>query len=70
LSNFTPPAQKLWAAIPSEHRIVILNSVWCGYCRETTNMLNIIGSVKGGDLILQGKRERWGNAIGRLVESG
>ncbi|NTV12346.1 MAG: hypothetical protein HGA96_00185 [Desulfobulbaceae bacterium] len=51
MSNFTPPAQKLWAAIPSEYRMKILNSVWCGHCRETTSMLNITGNVKGGDLV-------------------
>ena len=69
MNNFTKQAQKLWANIPSDVRLAILNSVKCGKCRGTVTMLNITGRVEKGDLILNGQCDRCGENVGRLIES-
>ena len=69
MNNFTLPAQKLWAKVPSEFRVKILNEVWCGRCRDTVTILNISGRVESGDLVLGGKCDRCGGPVGRLIES-
>lgn len=69
MHTFTRPAEKLWGKIPTERRMKILNSVRCGNCTDTVTMLNITGNVERGDLVLNGKCDRCGEPVGRLVES-
>ena len=39
--SLTPQVRKIWDAITGNVRIKLLNNVWCGSCRETTDMGNV-----------------------------
>jgi len=69
MNNFTVPAQKLWAKIASNVRVKILNKVWCGRCRDEVTILNLSGKVVSGDLVLEGRCDRCGGPVARLIES-
>lgn len=52
---FTPPAAKLWAAIPTVTQKVLLTNVWCGKCRREGAVTNYKGKVQAGHLVLFGQ---------------
>ena len=54
IPKLTPPAAKLWQAIPAGQRKLILANVWCGNCSHGVTIRNFSGTVKGGDLLLVG----------------
>ena len=68
MNSFSRPAQEFWNKIPAEIRIKILNEVWCGKCKAAVSILNITGSVEGGDLVLKGNCHQCGRPVARLIE--
>lgn len=67
--TFTPEARGLWEAIPEETRFLLLANVWCVRCARPTTIVDFLGRVESGDLVLEGECERCGAAVGRLIES-
>ena len=69
LPKFTAPASKLWAAIRTDTRKMLLSNVWCGKCRHEVTITNFSGAVKAGDLLLVGKCSECHGDVARLIES-
>ena len=69
IPKFTPPAAKLWEAIPASVRKTLLSNVWCGKCGHAITITNFSGSIKGGDLLLVGSCSECFGEVARLVES-
>ena len=69
IPQFTPPAAKLWEAIPADARKRLLSNVWCGKCRHEVTITNFTGAVKAGDLLLVGKCAVCHADVARLIES-
>ena len=69
LPGFTSKAAKLWAAIPSDDKSLLLDNVYCSRCRDAVKIINFKGSVQGGDLVLNGECNVCGNAVARVIES-
>lgn len=69
IPKFTAPAAKLWAAISSESKKLLLANVWCGKCRHAVTITNFSGAVKAGDLLLVGKCAECHGDVARLIES-
>ena len=70
LPTFTTPAAKLWAAIPTETRKLLISNVWCGKCRREVTITNFSGAVKAGDLLLVGVCSECRSDVARVVEMG
>lgn len=68
LPKFTAPASKLWAAIPTDTRKMLLSNVWCGKCRHEVTITNFSGAVKAGDLLLVGSCSECHSDVARVVE--
>ena len=68
LPSFSPKASKFWAAIPVEIKQKIIANVYCSHCRGAVTIINFMGAVKGGDLLLQGSCAVCGHVVARLVE--
>ena len=69
LPQFTPPAAKLWDAIPAHTCKELLANVWCGKCSRGVTIRNFSGTVKDGDLLLVGICSECHGDVARLVES-
>jgi hypothetical protein len=69
LPTFTPPAAKLYAAIPADIRRQLLSNVWCGACRHEVTITNFSGAVRSGDLLLVGKCSECHGDVARVIES-
>ena len=69
IPKFTAPAAKLWAAIPTDTRKMLLSNVWCGKCRRETTITNFSGAVKAGDLLLVGKCSECHGDVARVIET-
>jgi len=69
IPTFTAPAAKLWAAISSESKKLLLANVWCGKCGHAVTIKNFSGAVKAGDLLLVGKCSECHGDVARLIES-
>jgi hypothetical protein len=70
IPEFTAPAAKLWVAIPSEGKKLLLSNVWCGKCRHAVTITNFSGAVKGGDLLLVGLCSECRGDVARVIEQG
>ena len=68
LPRLSAQASKLWNAIPIDARRKILGNVFCGHCRGAVSIVNVAGTVKGGDLVLNGNCAVCGHNVARLVE--
>lgn len=68
LPHFSPPASRLWNAIPADTRKLLLANVYCGHCRGAVSIINVTGAVKGGDLVLYGNCAACGHDLARHVE--
>jgi hypothetical protein len=68
--DFTAAAQRRWDSIEAQHRVAILNSVFCGICLAGRSMQLLEGHMKRGDLILHGRCTKCGNDVARVVEGG
>lgn len=69
IPKFTAPAAKLWAAIPSDGKKLLLSNVWCGNCRHAVTITNFSGTVKAGDLLLVGTCAECHGDVARVIES-
>jgi hypothetical protein len=69
IPKFTAPAAKLWAKVPAEFKKRLLSNVWCAHCRQEVTITNFSGTVKGGDLVLEGLCSKCDGPVGRLIES-
>ncbi len=67
--SLTPPAKKIWEAIPGNIRLKLLNNVWCTQCREMTGIGNVSGKVESGMLVLRGVFTRCGGEVARVIEN-
>src|SRR5450759_4329610 len=68
LPRLSAQASKLWNAIPTDARRKILANVFCGHCRGAVSIVNVAGTVKGGDLVLNGNCAVCGHNVARHVE--
>jgi hypothetical protein len=66
--NFTPAAEKRWSALPSRQQFQLLNNVWCAGCANVTTIVNLVGRMHRGHLVLEGQCERCGGSVARLIE--
>ena len=66
----TTLAKKFWNNLPSQTKIKILNNVWCGGCQASTSIAVEMMSIKGGDLLLEGKCTKCNGRVARLIEGG
>jgi len=69
IPEFSTAAAKLWAAIPSDIKKLLLANVWCGKCSNEVTITNFTGVVKAGDLLLVGKCSDCRGDVARLIES-
>jgi hypothetical protein len=70
IPEFTPAAAKLWSAISTETRKLLLSNVWCSKCKDETTITNFTGAVKGGDLLLMGLCSICRGDVARVIEAG
>ncbi len=68
LTNFTPNAYRLWEALPPHTKTKILSNVWCGHCTKMTTIVNYSGRVIQGDILLEGKCQKCGGKVARIIE--
>lgn len=68
--QFTPKAKALWQAIPPDKQELLLNTVWCGHCAETTTITDFAGREELGNLVLTGICAACGETVTRLIETG
>ena len=68
LPRLSAQAAKLWNAISTDTRKKLLANVYCGHCRGAVSIVNVVGTVKGGDLVLNGNCAVCGGEVARLVE--
>jgi hypothetical protein len=54
--------------MPAAARADILGNVYCARCRGATSIVKASGSMKGGDLVLEGQCVKCGADVARLVE--
>lgn len=68
IPEFSAPAAKLWAAIPTQTKKLLLSNVWCGKCRHEVTLTNFSGAVKAGDLLLVGLCSECRGDVARVIE--
>jgi hypothetical protein len=68
IPNFTAPAAKLWATIPTATKKLLLANVYCAKCGGSTTITNFSGVVKSGDLLLVGKCAEGHGDVARVIE--
>ena len=68
--QFTPEAKMLWQTIPPDKQELLLNTVWCGQCAETTTITDFTDREVRGDLILTGICAACGETVTRVIETG
>lgn len=68
IPKFTGLAAERWATIPSELKKLLLSNVWCGNCRQEKTITNFSGSIKKGDLLLEGLCSECNGDVARLIE--
>ena len=66
--TFTPEAQMLWDQIPHDHQVHIVHSVFCTGCIGSCSMVDHVGSIDDGFLILDGTCAKCGRGVTRLVD--
>ncbi len=70
IPNFTAPAAKLWATLPTATKKLLLSNVYCGKCRGSVTITNFSGVVRSGDLLLVGKCAECYGDVARVIEMG
>lgn len=70
IPKFTRPAAKLWAKVPAHVKKLLLSNVWCVQCPHGVTITNLIGAVKGGDLVLEGSCSECRGDVARVIEMG
>jgi hypothetical protein len=66
--QFTPQAARRWSELDGSLKARLLNNVWCATCGEGTTIVEFTGTMKQGDLILEGRCIRCGGRVARLIE--
>ncbi len=69
-ARFDRQARRIWDALDESIRQRIVSSVWCAWCGRSTGMVDLVGVVEAGNLILRGKCAGCGREMTRLVEGG
>jgi hypothetical protein len=69
IPQFTTPAAKLWANIPTDCKKQLLSNVWCGKCRHEVTITNFSGAVKAGNLLLVGLCSECRGDVARVIET-
>ena len=69
-TKFTSPATKLWEAIPSDTRKILLSNVWCGKCRHEVTITKFSGAVRAGNLLLIGSCSECHGDVAGVIEFG
>jgi hypothetical protein len=67
-ASFSPKAAAFWAKVPDDVKPKLLDNVYCGHCRGGVTITRFSGTVKSGDLLLQGSCAICGHEVARLVE--
>jgi hypothetical protein len=57
-----------WHSLPPEHRLRVLNNVWCVSCSRGGGMKLTGARLSGGDLVLIGECLQCGGEVRRVVE--
>ncbi|WP_411726861.1 hypothetical protein [Methyloglobulus sp.] len=68
LPQFTPKAAEFWATIPTEIKPQLLANVFCSHCCGVVKITDFKGTVKNGDLVLNGSCAVCGNEVARFIE--
>lgn len=68
IPQFTTLARKRWDSMPANIRQRLLSNVWCVQCRHETTITHISGTIKGGDLLLEGKCVKCHGGVARVIE--
>src|SRR5439155_19442706 len=66
--RLTKQASKFWNAMPAHARAQILGNVYCAHCHGPVSVVNVSGTLKRGDLVLEGNCAKCGREVARLVE--
>jgi hypothetical protein len=66
---FTLAAQKLWDTIAPVHQERILENVFRTRCAGSVGMVHYTGTVKQGDIRLEGQCAVCGHTVVRIVET-
>ena len=67
--KFTTEAALLWGGIPMAQQKRILKSACCAKCDTFVEIVNYYGTVKDGDLCLDGDCAVCGHAAAKVVET-
>jgi hypothetical protein len=67
--SFTPTARKPWDAIAAAHQERILDNLFCTRCSCSVRMVHFTGTVKRGDIRLEGQCATYGHTVIRIVET-
>jgi bacterioferritin-associated ferredoxin len=59
-----------WESIPTDIRQRLLTNAWCGQCRRAVTIVNLNGTMSGGDLLLVGKCAECQDDVARMIEGG
>jgi len=54
--------------MPAHARAQILGNVYCAHCHGPVSIVNVSGTLKRGDLVLEGNCAKCGREVARLVE--
>ena len=68
LPRFTAEARKFWDAIPPANRRLLLDNVFCGGCHGAVTIVDFDGKMIGNSLLLQGRCNRCGGEVVRVIE--
>ena len=68
IPKFTRPAVKLWATVPTQAKKLLLSNVWCVRCSHSITITDFAGTVKGGDLLLQGLCSECRGDVARVID--
>lgn len=68
IPKFSGLAAERWATIPSDLKKLLLSNVWCGNCRQEITITNFYGTIKKGDLLLEGLCSECNGEVARVIE--
>lgn len=68
IPKFSGLAAERWATIPSDLKKLLLSNVWCGNCRQEITITYFYGTIKKGDLLLEGLCSECNGEVARVIE--
>ncbi|QFR49394.1 hypothetical protein FJR48_06505 [Sulfurimonas lithotrophica] len=66
--KFDKKAMQKFNEIPDDLKSQILSNVYCSNCQATVKIIDFTATLESGDLILNGKCEKCGGKVVRLLE--